>query len=489
MTNLSSEIAAYCWPQSAKPGDAVSFYCHTTASAYAMRCIRQGAEDEVVFERRDQKGMHQEMPGDLSVNGCGWTKSLDIEIDASWRSGFYLIELVTDDGATAEAFFVVRPTRKRKALLVLATTTYAAYNEWGGPSFYTGGSLSSMQRPLPKGFLKKPDPARFRAACARELPSEQIRKFLSSGNSYWCMSSGWCNWEILFVRWAEQYGIAFDYATGQDLDAEPDLLDGYECYISIGHDEYWSKNMRDRVESWVDAGGKAAFFSGNTSFWQIRFEADHSRVVGYKLDLKGDPVFGTDQEQTLSTMWSDPLVGRPENHLTGVSFTRGGYARLRNAPRGSGGYTIWRPSHWAFEGLGLIAGDIVGANPPTVGYECDGCELTLENGLPVATGADGTPENFEVLGTAPAHLWETSEGDSGMPSTYVGELNWVAERLGGADTQEIRERFANGRAVMGSFTKGRGEVFTTGCTDWAYGLSDSGVAQITMNVLGRFGAI
>ena len=162
---------------------------------------------------------------------------------------------------------------------------------------------------------------------------------------------------------------------------------------------------------------------------------------------------------------------------------------MLNSPYGSGGYSVWRPDHWAFEGLNLRAGDIVGDGPVVVGYECDGCELTLRDGLPVATGADGTPENFEVLGTAPAHLWETSEGlASGLPDHYIGELNWVAERLGGADTPENRSRFGTGRAVLGSFEKGSGQVLTTGCTDWAYGLGDPGIDTITRNVLNRFGA-
>jgi hypothetical protein len=39
---------------------------------------------------------------------------------------------------------------------------------------------------------------------------------------------------------------------------------------------------------------------------------------------------------------------------------------------------------------------------------------------------------------------------------------------------------------MGSFRKGRGQVFTTGCTDWAYGLTQPDVATVTKNVLQRF---
>ena len=243
--------------------------------------------------------------------------------------------------------------------------------------------------------------------------------------------------------------------------------------------------MRDAVEGWVDDGGAAVFLSGNTAFWQVRFEGEGTQVVGYKNDFELDPVMGTPAQPSVSTMWSDPLCGRPENEMTGVSFTRGGYAHCRNAPMGSGGYSIWRPDHWAFDGLDLRAGDIVGAEPVVVGYECDGCELQLVDGLPRATGAGGTPDNFEVLGTAPAHLWATEEGAPGLPDSYIGELNWVAERLGGADTEENRRRYAHGNAVMGTYTRGQGTVFTTGCTDWAYGLDDATVSMITSNVVAK----
>ena len=73
-----------------------------------------------------------------------------------------------------------------------------------------------------------------------------------------------------------------------------------------------------------------------------------------------------------------------------------------------------------------------------------------------------------------------------MPDGYIGELNWVATRLGGEDTESIRAKYADGHAVMGVFPKGEGEVFTTGCTDWAYGLKQHDVSTVTRNVIGRF---
>jgi hypothetical protein len=44
--------------------------------------------------------------------------------------------------------------------------------------------------------------------------------------------------------------------------------------------------------------------------------------------------------------------------------------------------------------------------------------------------------------------------------------------------------------VMASFKRGKGEVFNGGTTEWAHGLAadDPFVAQITRNVLRRFGA-
>jgi hypothetical protein len=243
--------------------------------------------------------------------------------------------------------------------------------------------------------------------------------------------------------------------------------------------------MRNHLEEWVEQGGFAAFFSGNTAFWQVRFQDYESTMVGYKQQFLEDPVMGTPEERSATTMWSDPLTERPESHMTGVSFTRGGYAHCQNAPTGSGGYTVWRPDHWVFDGLSLHPGDIIGDDHIVVGYECDGCELDLENGVPVATDSAATPIGFEVLGTAPARLWETADLPTQLDDSYVGELNWVAERLAGADTAENRARFAMGYAVMGSFTRNKGTVFTVGCTDWAYGLEDPAISRVTENVMNR----
>ena len=90
------------------------------------------------------------------------------------------------------------------------------------------------------------------------------------------------------------------------------------------------------------------------------------------------------RQAELTSIWSDHLLGRPENHMTGVSFARGGYHRIgKRVTNGAGGYTIHRPEHWLFDGTGLDYGDVLGAAATIVGYECDGCDFTYRDGLPV----------------------------------------------------------------------------------------------------------
>ena len=60
--------------------------------------------------------------------------------------------------------------------------------------------------------------------------------------------------------------------------------------------------MRDRADDFVESGRSWAIFSGNTCFWQVRYEDDGRTMVCYKAEYAQDPVLGTDQDRLLSTM-------------------------------------------------------------------------------------------------------------------------------------------------------------------------------------------
>jgi hypothetical protein len=225
----------------------------------------------------------------------------------------------------------------------------------------------------------------------------------------------------------------------------------------------------------------------------VRFEDEGRTMVCYKDKAhETDPVLGTERQHLLAGMWSDPLIGRPENITTGLSFTRGGYVRMGEAvPRSSGAYTIYRPDHWAFAGTGLRYGDLLGLGSYVVAYEVDGCAFTLQDGLPVPTHVDGTPQGFTILGASPAHLISITDTLCEAPPALwaslepPGDLEFIAMRLFGDDSPQNRAKIANGSAVMGCFTRD-GTVFSVGSTDWAYGLDDNAlVQQVTRNVLDK----
>ena len=446
---------------------------------------------EVVWRAEGATAAPHPTPEDANAAGCRWPAALDIPIGDGWRSGYYAVTVTSDQGRS-DAFLVVRPSDGERAsmLLVLSTTTWNAYNDWGGPSLYTGGTRVSFERPLARGFLTKPEPVRRKM---QPHPDREALWFFEwaepLGVSVWSGGAGWWNWERPFVRWAEQQGYAVDVAISQDLEQHPEILDGHRLFLSVGHDEYWSWGMRDALDAFVAGGGNAAIFSGNTCFWQVRYTDDHRAMTCYKYRADEDPVAGTPDERFLTGPWSDRRVGRPETSTIGLTFTRGGYSRYGlGVPRASGAYTVWRPDHWVFEGADLRYGDALGLADSIVAYEVDGVELvTGEDGLPEPTHADGAPRSLEVLATAPARLWRQDE----QPSRYAhepGELENTAMALFGDDWPAQVHRVTNNHAVMGIFdVPGGGTVFNAGVTDWAYGIDggDPDVVRITRNVLDR----
>jgi hypothetical protein len=359
----------------------------------------------------------------------------------------------------------------------------------------------SFDRPTERGYFRRPaSPHEVRYdGRVNSLPEEpdeehhELQRYLAEFEyPMWCASAGWHTWERRFVRWAETEGLTLDYAVNSDLQFHPEVLDGQRLMFSVGHDEYWSAGMRDTADAFVERGGGWAILSGNTCFWQVRYEDDGRTMVCYKGRAQSqDPVAGTADQHLLTSIFSLPSIGRPEAQTTGLSFTRGGYARVGKAtPRSSGGYSIHRPDHPLFAGTDLRYGDQLGAAARIVGYEVDGCELTMVNGDPVPTYADGTPEGLEVLATAPARLISITPTSSEAPAALwasmdpPGDLEGVAAALFGSASPENIAKIAHGHAVMATFTKGNGRVFNAGCTDWSFGLDDDSLVQrVTRNAI------
>lgn len=441
-------IEGYSGKVSYAAPEEVTFHISTTASRFSLEITRIGGTNQTLLTTNNLPGREHPIPENASSHGCDWPASFQFKLPADWPSGYYEVRLRAEDRGgnythrgrrTAESdfFFIVRPSNpgaRTKILLQFASNTYSAYNTWGGFSLYSFNARAKVQGHR-VSFLRPP-------------------------------SSQFNNWERPFVEWAERNGYILDYAANLDLEEHPELLKSYKLVLSVGHDEYWSSGMRDHLEKFITDGGNVAFFSGNSVCWQVRPEDNGSALTCWKQWYNLDPVFPTGDHKLLSTAWSHHLVKRPENELTGVGFLWGGYHKSHGQYMdGKASYTVHRPDHWVFEGTNLKRNDEFGGKDTIVGYECDGCEFTLKDGLPVPTGRDGTPSNFQILASCPAR-W------------HPDDAYWY-------------ERFEQGRegaAILGTYTRG-GTVFTCGATDWAHGLrgKDPAVERITRNILDRLG--
>jgi hypothetical protein len=164
------------------------------------------------------------------------------------------------------------------------------------------------------------------------------------------------------VKWAESRGYDLVYVTNVDLDRDPELLARQRLFLSVGHDEYWSGRARDALEAAVASGTSVAFLSGNSMYWQVRFEpargsgAPRRTMVCYKTPGR-DPLRGTAQE---TVRFRDAPVNRPENALLGLMYTCW--------DRADTGWTVAGAHHWIYEGTGVKDGDVI---PGIVGYETD----------------------------------------------------------------------------------------------------------------------
>jgi hypothetical protein len=504
-------IACYTDRLSVFPGERFTLHASSAASPCRLEIARVGLRRRVALTHEGIAVGDHPAPEHADREGCGWPAALEIAVGADWASGYYDITLTDPNGETAHHFVCVKAAKgaERKTALVLTTNTLHAYNYWGGASAYCdvealmsrraalpeamAGAIGvlSTERPFPplllappadmprlvnlrpRGFEERPwagaDPAWSRAH--RQSPYDGSAGFLHK-------------WEHAFVAWAEGEGVEFDYLTDYDLDADPAALEPYGCVLLVGHSEYWSGPERDRIEAFVDRGGKLAIFSGNTAFWKVRWENGGRTLVCRKWKGEAEDVADADKTH----LWSHPLFARPEAEITGLSFLFGGYHRLGLcAARGSGGYTVYRPEHWALEGADLYYGDVFGGAVPLIGYENDGCALRVgADGLPAPDPRLGVPEALEIIAMAPAAFAETSSPY--RPLIPPEQLDVVAQIAFGDDGPEAQARVLRGHAVMASFRRGEGEVFNAGTTEWAHGLAarDPFVERITRNVLQRF---
>lgn len=359
-----------------------------------------------------------------------------MNIGPNWTSGLYVANLkASSSGKQSQIWFIVRNDTSTSDILFQSSfTTFLAYNNYGDSERHSLYSFNSTggTRALKVSF---------------DRPFGQVTTWPWSYDNIF-------NWESRMARWLESQGYDVSYVTNMDVHSNPQLLLQHKAFLSVGHDEYWSQQMRNAVEQARDAGVNLAFFTANAAYWRVRFEpsvitgTSNRVMVCYKDPAANDPIAPT-------YLWRGPENNRPENALLGVMYIGDDNGNL------FGGYDhiVANSTDPYYASTGLHNGDRLSQ---LVGFEFD---AVINNGF--------TPNGLVVLSESVVSA-ATGTATGLPPGTDLGISNTV--------------RYT---ATSGA------KVFATGSIQWMWGLDSTGIPspredpraqQFVTNVLVDMGA-
>ncbi|WP_433435261.1 DUF4082 domain-containing protein [Nonomuraea sp. CA-141351] len=352
-------ISGFPTQASVNKGETVHFKVSTAATDYRIEIFRLGYYSGLGARQmatvQPSVPLPQSQPDCLNdtttgLIDCGnWAESASWPVPTTAVSGVYIANLIREDGVSgmSQMIFVIRDDARNSQLLIQASdSTWQAYNRYGGNSLYRG--------------------------------SPDNRAYKVSFNRPYDTRSRFFNDEYPMVRWIEANAYDVSYFSTVDTSSKPGQLLNHEVYMSSGHDEYWSDDMRDNVQAARDGGVNLTFFSGNEVFWKTRWEASidgtntpFRTLVCYKETLANAKI---DPSPQWTGTWRDPRFsppsngGRPENALTGTLFRINGRANdAITVPSEFASMRLWRNTSVA----NLQPGQTAVFPTGTLGYEWD----------------------------------------------------------------------------------------------------------------------
>jgi hypothetical protein len=339
---------------------------------------------------------------------CDWRPTLSFRVPAGLPSGIYIARLSARSGQS-DCLFVVRSTTPQPLLAQLPTSTYEAYNAWGGDSLYPGGADRVKLTGKRQGVEVSYDRPYDSVTGAGELFAR----------------------DVAMVWFLERHGYPVSYTTSESVDEDPGQLQGHRALLDFGHSEYWSQRQADAFAAARDAGTSLLFLSSDTLAWRARYiaaspaaseagEPSHT-LVSYKEHAGRDP----DRAQPTGRF---PDGGAA---LTGSAYVGCITPRLSVPGPPTYRYYAWRPAprlepRWLFARTGITRATRI---PGIVGYELDmrtarsprGTQLVGSGTAPCMFSQPGEPRPGPGQNRAESTLYTAG---SGALVFAAGSLGW-----------------------------------------------------------------
>jgi N,N-dimethylformamidase beta subunit-like, C-terminal/Concanavalin A-like lectin/glucanases superfamily len=423
---------------------------------------------------------------DDDLDDAGWDPSFELRVPDDLPSGVYAVRLSTDDGDDELPFFV-RPAAdaaRADVAVLMATLSYLAYgnehNSWANPIPATPG----LEQILDAVGERDRYVVRERLNSIYELHtdgtgvaySSRLRPVANLRSDYGMplLLGGPHQFpaDLELLEWLDAKGVRYDVLTDEDLHARGgELLAPYRVLLTGSHPEYWTEQMLDGLEDWLDGGGRLMYLGGNGFYWVTSLFAEKPHVLEVRRGHAGTGVWRSEPGETHHASTGEPgglwrFRGRPPQRVAGVGFTAQGFDQSLPYRRTEGSRDP--RAAWIFEGVAEEEfgwhGSVLGG---AGGFELDRADAKL-----------GTPPHALVLATA--------RGFSDVYQATSEDILTADSKQGGTVSPLVRADLVFYERPRG------GAVFSTGSIAWCGALlddaGDNDVSRITENVLRRFAA-
>jgi hypothetical protein len=391
----SDSVEGYCSKTSVRAGEAIEFYLSAeSACEVSIDIYRMG-----YYGGKGGRLMNRLGPFSVSPQGvpfvaehrlrqCEWHPATSFTIPKDWISGVYIGKLsCSTERYQSYVIFIVRDDRNADVMFQCSDNTWQAYNKW--PADYSLYDSDSPDQPLSS-----------RTWVSFERPygkyPQVVDQPLSQGSGEFLL------WEFPLCYWLEQHGYDVTYCSNIDTHSDKQGLERVKCFLSVGHDEYWTLRMFDNVKQAVQNGVSVAFLSGNSIMWGIGLEPridfaaiDVDKRTGLTQNGSRVPTasfvrekphrtiyrmgrFGGVSQQERATGMMGPFTGEWPNENTLIG------ARTMYPFNGSADWIISNPDHWIFQGTGVKKGDRI---PGLVGWEHHGDPANIHGLEVIAEGS------------------------------------------------------------------------------------------------------
>lgn len=422
----SPRIEGYCSETSVRAGDTLKIMVSTNpVSEFSLEIFRTGyygGDGGRSMKRFDSlQGKTQPHPsvGERRLRQCKWEPSVEFEIPSDWVSGVYLGKLTAKkEGVQSYVIFIVRDDRDCDLLFQCSDMTWQAYNSWPTNEYslyhndkngYTGHKKRKKWSTSPSdtGWVSFDRP--YSQFC-----QDHLVKFPNSVGS-----GEFLLWEFPLSYWIEQQGYDVSYLSNVDTHRDGPGLQRGKGFISVGHDEYWTREMYDNVSAARDAGVSLAFLSGN-SVWGMVPLTPSAAGQDHRVFSRGGVFVGEVAFEGLSEAMKRKAKARLGDFPLGPdgALLMGGRMGANSISGKGGPWTCTNPEHWLYESTGMKEGDevegLVGwewhANPAR---DLPGHEI-LTDGVPTTNGKPKGP-----------HIATIYDGPKGNVVFNAGTIWWA----------------------------------------------------------------